>query len=228
MFNFLSKKKLAKQAGVTILELMMVIAVMAILSAGFYVGTVQSKKEKLKDATEKLTANLKVIRNLASAKAVYKFSGQENASFPAGGYGLDIDNSGSQLTYVIYADNGSGDGYSSIQDEIIVGPEVLDADIDLVDSASHNHNGFFMAMTSDRDVVTDMVANAENKYEITLRWAGTGYPNNGLDADLVMGELNNDGSFVSNVGYIYSDYVPTPPAPPANCGGKCGWQEFEP
>lgn len=215
--------------GATLIELMIVIAIMAILSMTFYINTRPNMRKQVEQSTEELLANLRQARNMAISKTTHQFAGESQARYPTGGYGLVFDGTAAPARYFIYADkSGNNDGYQAFGGDEIIGavinlPTPTPYPFELVND-SDNDPSFYFAILSEKQVVTDMTADVNNRFIVRLRWPGPGSYQNGYEGVIRLGEQAGAGSILTNFGAVYSDYVPPPPPPlppPQPCGKAC-------
>ncbi len=214
--------------GATLIELMIVIAIMAILSMTFYINIRPNMRKQVEQSTEELLANLRQVRNMAVSKTNYKFVGETQARYPTGGYGLVFDGRAAPAKYFIYADKDGDPSYQAIQ-----GDEIIGAVINLAAPSPNpfelandtdNDKFFYFAIISEKQVATDMTADANKRFIVRLRWPGPGSQRLGYESIIRLGEQTSDGAILSNFGAVYNDYVPPPPPPPPpkGCGKACG------
>src|SRR3989339_760540 len=71
------------QLGTTLIELLVAIAIIGIMSGIFVAQISLTDGEELNLVTERVAADLKQIRNLATSRGI-----NENNVYPAGGYGI--------------------------------------------------------------------------------------------------------------------------------------------
>lgn len=198
------KKILKNQTGVTFIELMVAIAVIAIISSIFVINIQESKKQQIKRFTQKMAADVRYVRSLATSRAVHQFSGQteEEAVYPPGGYGIFFTQNPEPDRYYIYADNGNQDGFQWGQDEWISYVDLEDLDITDANHISSVH--FYFTFYTENEIRTNMYQDSSSRYEVQLRErlvSGTGQ-----QGTLVLGEYSNDGSILSNIGESYGTF----------------------
>ncbi|PWB38543.1 MAG: hypothetical protein C3F02_03400 [Parcubacteria group bacterium] len=206
----------SKQLGMTLVELLIVIAIMGILSLTFYFYTRPNLKKQVELSTEELLGNLRQVRSLAVNKATHKFANTSEAVFPPGGYGIVFDNTADQAKYFVYADKSfhSG-GFQESQGDEIIGSVIYlpvpNNDTDEAFQISNSVNDddyFYFSILGEKDVDTDMPYDSpENKrYVLRLRWPGTSTVH-GYEAKIRLGEQTSDGSIIPNFGAAYAEYI---------------------
>lgn len=211
MKNFNKKKWWHGHFGVTLIEIMLVIAIMAIVSAGFLTNIKRDRAQELKKDSEQLVNDLKRWRNLVSSKTAHQFVGSTESKYPVGGYGIVFDGRGLNPQYFIYADNGTLGGFG-LGDEVVYGPVVLNELFSMANNVDGSKS-FYFAMVNDSQVDTTMAVSPENKYILRLRWPGPGYPDKGIESIIRIGEQSNDGRVFFNFGANYQDFIPDRPDP---------------
>ena len=207
------KNLFKNRSGFSFVELLIAIAIIMIISAAFVVNVRLNTQETIHTRVDKLTSDVRYLRNLAVSRAKYQFAGQTEAekAYPPGGYGIYFNGAVTQHKYFLYADNGNATGYQATEDEklyeVVVDPLKLDDQNSALSS-------FYFAFVSEHEVVTNMGLGQETQYTINIRenigaW-GTGY-----EGTLILGELSSDGYVWSNVGTSYGTFTITkPPDPP--------------
>ena len=199
------------QSGITLTELLIVIAIIGMISVVFMVNIRLSTEERIEAATGKLAADIRYIRNLAVSRTEYQFAGQaaEDVTYPPGGYGILFDDLASTARYIIYADSGDA-GYDQFSDEMIA--TVLLDDIRINDP-NHTRSQFYFVFYTENQVNTNMGTNNNSQYVVELRedlatW-GTGYM-----GSLMLGEDSEDDYTWSNVGVEYGTFYIAKPDDP--------------
>ena len=120
------------QLGITFVELMLVIAIMAVISGGFYINTTTDKPDEVVELTETLINDFKRIRNLAVARTVYKFADNSEV-YPVGGYGIAVNDTyvDGKARYWLYADKDGVPGYLAAGGDELIADEVIFSDADI-------------------------------------------------------------------------------------------------
>ena len=103
------------QSGTTLIELLVAMAIIAIMSGILVIQVRQSDSQVLKEITNRTASDLKQIRNLATARVV-----NENNEYPVGGYGIYFDDSVTPSYYIIFSDNGYV-GYQDNDCNVVMG-----------------------------------------------------------------------------------------------------------
>ncbi|MBU1202888.1 prepilin-type N-terminal cleavage/methylation domain-containing protein [Patescibacteria group bacterium] len=212
-----------KNSGFTLMELMVAIAVIAIISAVSVLYVRGNINDEVEMYSEALAADLRLARNMAVSRTVYNFAAPYPALgevYPPGGYGIYIykPSSGSS-SYTIFADSGvdgadggtSPLGYDSDKDPIIKEVTITNTDLYLDDYNAAGISHYF-TFKSENEVDTNFSTDTEGNYELLLRYPGTGYPAKGYQSVFHLGEASTDSYIWTNIGIEYSTY--SPPAPP--------------
>ena len=123
-------KKLRK--GLTLIEILVVIALIAVISSVVVINNKRGDKFKIESTTEKLLSDIKMVRNMAASKTTMAdiYVAGEN-SFPKGGYGIEKY---SPNSYYIYAyPNANNTDNSNNVDNLIHSYKLI-----------HNRKNFFI------------------------------------------------------------------------------------
>ncbi|PWB38542.1 MAG: hypothetical protein C3F02_03395 [Parcubacteria group bacterium] len=232
-FENMKKFKFKSRSGLTIIELLIVIAIMGIISATFYINVNNDNRKKLVAAGEELINNLRRVRNMAASQTTYKFAGDSEAVFPPGGYGIVFDGTTEPAKYFLYADKSAGNpGFLQSQGDEKIGTDIIlptpvgssRGPLELSNGVDGDKS-FYFALLSEKKAITDMVADSNKTYILSIKWPGPGAPINGYEAEIRLGEQTNDGLVITNFGVAYSEY--TPPSSgtglPIGCGAKCDY-----
>lgn len=211
----MAKKIFTNKRGFTLMELMVAIAVIAVISAVSVLYVRGNINDEVEMYAQELSSDLKLARNMAVSRTVYDFGGTVGAIYPPGGYGVYINNpaDGSANYYIIYADSGTADGYNSTEDPTIKRVNIDNTDIGL-DDFNNSDTSHYFAFKSENEASTDFVADDYGNYELLVRYPGPGYPEKGYQAVLHLGEISDDAYIWSNIGIQYSIYTPSAPKPP--------------
>ena len=213
------KNLFKNRSGFSFIELMIAIAIIMIISAAFVVNVRLNTQETIHTRVDKLTSDVRYLRNLAVSRAKYQFVGQTEAekAYPPGGYGIYFNGNVTQHKYFLYADDGTQVGYQAANDEklyeVVVHPLKLD-------DQNSGLNSFYFAFISEHEVSTNMGLGQQTQYTINIRedigaW-GTGY-----QGTLILGELSSDGYVWSNIGTSYGTFnIPKPDPDPDPDGDR--------
>jgi prepilin-type N-terminal cleavage/methylation domain-containing protein len=216
---------LKNQEGVTLAELMVVIAMIAIMSAVFILNIKQDRYGDVKMITEKLLADVKYARSLATSKAVYDFSGVKK--FPEHGYGVDFignnTGTGEPASYQLFADGGAP-GYKDENEDRKIGQPVIfpSAKIKLIDAYS-SKKLFYISFASDNQVETNVALDLDSRYPIKVEYA-PGYPQTTYRSIILLAEESKDGLTFANIGYYFEKFTPAAPT----SGGTGGEKKVNP
>ncbi len=226
-------KRLRQAQGFTYVELMVAVAIIAIISVLSVVYLRAGTYDEIKNTSRQMVADIKYTRNLAVSRKVYDFAAPYpdlGEVYPPGGYGIYFQ----QLPvarYFIYADSGEasddlpyrndgGLGYDPDKDPIIKDVTIDIADVVLVDTNSIGKPAVYFAFVSEGEVDTNFTPDSGGRYEVQLDYPGPGYPENGLISLIILGETSDDQYIWSNLGESYSEYTPPPPPSPRDDPGS--------
>ena len=194
----MSNKYLGNKFGLTLIELLLVIGIMAIFSIFFVVNVKVSNQTKLRNYTESLLSDIRLARNLAASRAFYR------GSFP-GGYGLAFH-------------NGLGNGPSYYR--VFAGNPNFPENIIKTVTFSHNYfrvydvNGpsvqdFRFKYLPDNNIETSSMTLSnyvDQKYEVGIKYQtkvsgvdSTSY----IKGQIVLAEKTSDGFSFANLGISY-------------------------
>ncbi len=226
LFTRRQKKGAPNQLGLTLIELMIVIAIMALISATFYININVNSRKQVEQSSEELLGNLRLVRNMVISKAGYKFAGDSASQYPAGGYGLSFDGTTAPARYFMYASKkANSPGYKANQGDEIIGAIVTLPSAFVIINKVDGDKSFYFNMLDDRQAATDMAPDNDKKYVLTIRWPGPGGSQNGYEGNAGLAEQTSDGFVLANFGVTYNSYIPPPPPPPPKkCKKSC--EEF--
>lgn len=202
-------KKSKKQKGFSFIELIIAISIILIIAAIFVVNVRLDTQETVVTKADKLSSDIRYIRNLAISRAEYQFAGQteEEKAYPAGGYGIFFNGNIAQHKYIVFADNGDNVGYQAAEDEAMY--EVLVDPLKLDDQNSALKS-FYFTFVSEHEVDSNMGLGSEFKFTLNIR-EDVGVYGTGYQATLVLGEMSSDGYVWSNLGTSYGNFhIPKP------------------
>jgi len=226
------KKMIYNQKGLTFIELMIAIAIIAIISAMSVLYIRGDIKNEVDIVTDQFAADIRYTRNLAVSRTTFDFSidttKPQNVQdlgniFPPGGYGIVLDKTAG--TYKIFADSGIdgadantiSKGYDSDTD-VVIRIETLDNSlIKLGDANNDGSTSNYFSFKAENDLDTNLLISTSGKYQVKVDYPGPGYPASGYRGILDVGELSNDGYIYLNLGKSLQEYTPAAPPTP---GGK--------
>ena len=168
------------QLGTTLIELLVAIAIIGIMSGIFVAQISLTDGEELNLVTERVAADLKQIRNLATSRVI-----NENNVYPAGGYGIyfqDYDGTGDSAYYILYADSGAP-GYQSADDVIISKYILPDAGLTIFPFEYETTDQFYFTFVNEHESQTDIPPKVSLGYSIRLNFKGQSTTNAILISD---------------------------------------------
>lgn len=160
------------QLGTTLIELLVAIAIIGIMSGIFVAQISLTDSEELNLVTERVAADLKQIRNLATSRVI-----NENNVYPAGGYGINFVDSdqmfGETAYYILYADSGVA-GYQSADDVIISKYIFPNDDLTIYPKENEANNDFYFTFINEHETVTDLVNSPPDGYSMLIKFRAGG------------------------------------------------------
>ncbi len=220
------------QSGLTYIELLVAIGIIAILSAlsMFYIKT--NTREDVRRATEQLAADIRLARNMAISRTITSF-GDGTTEYPEDGYGIyfrDSDVSGQVSYYILYAGRGN-DGFdggsSNGGDKIIKKVDLPKSNLKINDVNSFAAQGYF-AFYTENSISTSLGKDMLSRYIIEILdpcvvTNTNGTCLSGYRGVINLGEKSGDQYTMSNVGVSYNTVnLPLPPTPPPEPRGAKG------
>ena len=210
---FKAKNWQKNNSGLTLVEILIVIAIISIISSFFIVNINQkSFQSEIIEETELLLADLRYARNLAVSRTTYTLNEEEGDQYPSSGYKIIFDRAGNKARYRIFADFGD-------QQILIKERTIGNSDIYLKDYVEDKGDFYFNFLTENQ-ADSNMTANDSGKYLLAVINSGPGYPNKGYRSIITLGEisLNAQGEVEytwANLGLYYEEFTPPrPPLPP--------------
>ncbi len=190
-------KKLRK--GLTLIEILVVIALIAVISSVVVINNKRGDKFKIESTTEKLLSDIKMVRNMAASKTTMAdiYVAGEN-SFPKGGYGIEKY---SPNSYYIYAYPNANNTDNAIEISMIN----LQDNINISDNSS-SLSIFYFRFVSENEFDTNLTKNEEeSKYEIKVHEQSCG----GLcETSVIHLGKDTEQGFWSNIGSSYQEIIP--------------------
>ncbi|MDD5749641.1 MAG: prepilin-type N-terminal cleavage/methylation domain-containing protein [Patescibacteria group bacterium] len=210
---FKAKKLQKENSGLTLVEILIVIAIISIISSFFIININQkSMQSEIIEETDLLVADLRYVRNLAVSRTTYTLSEEEGAQYPSSGYKIVFDRVNNKARYRIFADFGD-------QQILIKERTVNNTDVYLKDHVEDKAS-FYVNFLTENQADSNMAANDSGKYLLAVVNNGPGYPNKGYRSIITLGEksFNAQGEVEytwANFGLYYEDFTPPrPPLPP--------------
>lgn len=196
--------------GFTLIEALIVIAIIALLSVYYVANLRPDKLDSLRMDSTRLAADIRYIRNMAATRAVY------NGSFPSGGYGILLKN-GNGINIKSYYKL-----YAGTEANVLKTVYLADPAFRLVDSNSlersaaiQDQNQKKFAFVSENNIsVNGLVLSPIGEYQIEIYYD---FEENGQDyyylAKLDLGRQTADDFIWSNIAVTYETDTP-------ECGNK--------
>ncbi|MCD4760504.1 prepilin-type N-terminal cleavage/methylation domain-containing protein [bacterium] len=214
------KKIFKKHTGVTLIELMIAIAIIAIVSSISIIYIQGTVSQEIRGLTEQTETDIRYVRNLATSRITYDFdgpAGPAEAVYPPGGYGVYFqDVYADSSYYIIYADSGTP-GYQAGSDALIRQVTFENTAVEIKDYNNSSAQSCYFAFNTEKEVNTDMAQKAPGHYyslEIELISSGS-YPRTAYTGYIHIGELTADGYVWTNVSSSYGESsIPDPHPPP--------------
>lgn len=143
------------QLGTTLIELLVAMAIIGIMSGIFVSQISLTDGEELNMVTERVAADLKQVRNLATSRVI-----NENNIYPPGGYGVYFVDSnmliGDAAYYILFADSGEHTGYQPTEDTIISKYVFPNNSLTIYPKESENKNNFYFTFLNEHTTNTDL------------------------------------------------------------------------
>lgn len=170
------------QRGTTLIELLVAIAIIGIMSGIFVSQISLTDGEELDMVTERVAADLKQIRNLATSRVI-----NENNVYPPGGYGIyfnnDSEGNGANSYYILFADDGEDPGYQSAKDVIISKYIFPNRDLTIYPMLESSNNEFVFNFINEHAAYTNIEPKEPDGYAINIQFKDSGTINTILISD---------------------------------------------
>lgn len=194
----MKKQKIFNNSGLTLVELLVVIGIMATLSVLFIISIRLTTQQRFAIDVDTFANDVRYIRNLSASKAVY------NGEYP-GSYGIQINNgNGTTIAsrYILYA----GSPNNVIKSVTLSNASFRMGDFNNINSITNNNWSGRLEFVDEKNIsVNNIILSPAKQYQVFLQ-----YPvSNGYNrAVLLLGEQSNDSFIWANVGYDNS-FIPS-------------------
>jgi prepilin-type N-terminal cleavage/methylation domain-containing protein len=193
-------------AGFTLLEALIVIAIIGLMSV-FYVANLRPDTlELLRMDSTRLAADIRYIRSMSASRAIY------NNTFPTGGYGIlfkNGDGSSSKSYYQLYAGS-AGDIIKTVELSNVAF-RLVDSNSRLLKEDAIDDQGFknFRFVSENSVYTNDLVMSADGDYQIEIYYDFTkGTDDYYYIAKLNIGRKTADDFVWSNLATTYDTNTP--------------------
>lgn len=219
----MTKEKLKNKSGVTFIELMIAIGIIAIISAVFVVVIRPNNLDEVKRVTDQVAADMRYARNLAQSRTAYNFGGSIGEVYPPGGYGFQYeDRPNEPVKYFIFANlgvDGTADAdaydhnYDSDKDHIIKEVILENPVLEMTSYPGTSWTRYFTFLT-ENEVASNWPTDGNDRYSIKIENPGPGWPDQGYRGFITIGENTDDGYTWSRIGTYYTTFTPSQPYNP--------------
>ena len=190
--------QLNKQSGTTLMELLVAIAIIAIMT-GIFISQIRiSDQEQLETITERVAADLRQLRNLSASRVI-----GENNQYPVGGYGIafqDYNGIDTPSYYILFADDGQNIGYDPTEDDLIAKYTFPVTDITVYPANSSNVDQFFYTFITEHTSTTSVPYTGDG-FLVTIDDVLNSYK-----GEIKISDSASDGYIWGNVAVNYLDY----------------------
>ena len=161
------------QLGTTLIELLVAMAIIGIMSAIFVSQISLTDGEELNLVTERVAADLKQIRNLATSRVI-----NEQNIYPPGGYGIFVKNyyGSDNSYYILFADSGEA-GYQSANDVIISKYVFPNNNLTIYPKENEDKDTFYFTFINEHETSTDLSNSSPDGYSILIKFRASGSTN---------------------------------------------------
>ena len=182
------------QQGTTLIELLVAMAIIGIMSAIFVSQINLTDNEELNMVTERVAADLKQVRNLATSRVI-----NDQNVYPTGGYGIYFDDTKNTINYsyyVLFADDGVI-GYDANTDVIISKYIFPNSDLTVDPKAGGHKDTFYFIFVNEHTIATDIDL-VDDAYDIIMQLSGN-------TNTIKITDPANDGSTWGNMNILYGE-----------------------
>jgi prepilin-type N-terminal cleavage/methylation domain-containing protein len=165
LFSLKQKNSGVFLTGFTLIEALVVIAIIATLSVFYVINLRPNTAELLKMDTTRLAADIRYVRSMAASRAIYN-----NGTFPTGGYGIFFKNGNGTTAksyYTLFAGNPNNEikkvYLSNVAFRLVDPNSTLSRDLAIKDEVPKS---FIFA--SENIVTSDLKASEDGDYQIEI------------------------------------------------------------
>jgi|GEM_PF-2294596 len=215
------------QSGLTYIELLIAIGVIAILSAISITYIRSNAQEDVRRATEQLASDIRLARNMSISRTTYDFGA--GPVYPEGGYGIYFNDpaTADQLSYyILYAGVGAN-GFDINVDKVIKRVDLPKTRLEINDINS-TAAAFYFAFSTENSISTNLTKDSQSRYIIEILdpcvlQSTNSFCQTGYRGIINLGEESGDQYTLSNIGVSYNAILyPLPPPPPPDPKGTRG------
>lgn len=213
-------KKISKNIqGLTLIEIVIAIFIIAIITTVFVFSVRANEDEKLDLAAEQLVSDIRFARNLAISRTVTDFEDGNGPVYPPGGYVMEAWSE--DYFYFIYAEKNTDLGYHDGVDKKIKKVYLPDSDWYLNDANNDypkEADFFRMTFLPENKITTSLSASSTNSnfgYGIQItNPKGQSHLVRGYKQVIKVAEDANDGTITLNIGSPVPGSIKWPKYPP--------------
>jgi prepilin-type N-terminal cleavage/methylation domain-containing protein len=197
---------LKNKQGFTFMELLIVVAIIAVITTIFVVNIRNNDDKKLALAADELASDIRFARNLALSRTAYDFEDGNGPVYPVNGYGVDFRPASGGLAafYFIYADKGPTFGYNTPEGDQDMKRIYLEDTAwqfnDVNKEPWVSTQSFRFNFVIEDEITTNLSASANQDYAIQVANPKGGYPNVGYAGVIQIAEGMSDGMIKASIG----------------------------